>query len=304
MNDDGFDSLVLWAANVIQGDLLERAQAAAANGFGSISVTALDLERWTQGGRSLAELRGECERIGAGVSAVDPYLGWYPGWDPAAFDGEGAEMLRASEADALRYGEELGAPFLTIVGPFDEERAELAEVVESLGAFADRAARHGIKPHLEPIPGSRVDCLEYALALVEAVDRDNLGLLIDTYNLARGGESVESLRAVPRRRVFQVQLADATREQKGATYFDDALHHRLLPGEGELAIDPYLEVLVKDGALPPTGPEVFSDRLAGLSTDEAAATAAGRCRGYLRSLGIREVAAPWADGRRTKKGIR
>lgn len=294
MDDDGFDSMVLWAANVVQGGLMERAEAAAANGFGSMSVTALDLEGWVRGGRSLAELRRRCERVGIGVSAVDPYLGWYPGWDPAGFEGEGAEMLRASEGEALRYGEELGAPFLTIVGPFDDERAEFAEVVESLGAFADRAARCGIKPHLEPIPGSRVDRLDYALALVEAVDRDNLGLLLDTYNLARGGESVEGVRSVPRRRVFQVQLADATYEQTGSTYFDDALHHRLLPGEGELAIDLYLEVLVEDGVLPPTGPEVFSDRLAELSTDEAAATAAGRCREYLRSLGIRGVADPWA----------
>ena len=292
MRGESLDSLVLWAANVRQGDVPARARAAAESGFGSISVTTADLEAWMGAGRSLAELRRQCERAGVGISAVDPYLGWYPGWDPVSFAGEGADLLRATEDDVLRYGSELGATFLTMVAPFDDRRAPFDEVVESLGAFAHRAAECGIRPHLEPIPGSRVDRLAYATELVEAVDRDNLGLLIDTYNLARAGESVETLSAVPRRRVFQVQLADATRERKGATYFDDALHHRMLPGRGELEIDPYLAVLAPDGALPPTGPEVFSDQLATLSTKAAAAEAGRCCRDYLSSVGIRATADP------------
>jgi sugar phosphate isomerase/epimerase len=279
--------LVLWAANAMNHPLLERAEAVEPGGFDSMSLFTADIDACTEStGWSLAKLRGELEARGGKVSAIDPYLGWYPGWDPASVEGEAAALLKATEGDVLRFGNELGAPFLTLVAPFGGPVPEFDAIVESLGAFADNAAKAGVRPHLEVVPTSRVADVATALALVEAVDRENLGLLLDTYNMARGGNDPSELDPVPIERVFHIQLADAAADQLGADYFEDALHYRELPGDGGLEITEYMRRFAAKGELPPIGPEVFSDRLGAMSALEASLECGEKCRGFLDSVGI------------------
>jgi sugar phosphate isomerase/epimerase len=289
--------LVLWAANVMNHPLLERAEAVEPGGFDSMSLFTADIDACTETtGWSLAKLRTELESHGGPVSAIDPYLGWYPGWDPSTVEGEAAALLKATEDDVLRFGNELAAPYLTIVAPFSGPDAEFDEIVESLGAFADNAARAGVRPHLEVVPTSKVADVATGLALVEAVDRDNLGLLLDTYNMARGGNDPNELDPVPIERVFQIQLADAAAEQLGADYFEDALHYRELPGDGGLEITDYMRRFAAKGELPPIGPEVFSDRLGAMSSLEASLECGERCRTFLDAVGIGTRPMPQRSG--------
>jgi sugar phosphate isomerase/epimerase len=279
--------LVLWAANVMSHDLFERAEAVSAGGYSAMSLFTADVEDClSRTGQSLSQLRKELETRGGPVIAMDPYLGWYPGWDASKVKGEAARLLKATEEEVLRYGHELGAPYLTIVGPFDGPDAPFDEIVESLGAFADRAKEMGVRPHLETVPTSKVPDVATGLALVEAVNRENLGLLLDDYNMFRGGDDPSVLDAVPLERVFQIQIADAALTPLGADYFEDALHYRELPGDGELPIGAYIERLASKGQLPPIGPEVFSDRLNGLSAVEASRESGEKTRALLDSLGI------------------
>ena len=279
--------LVLWAANVMNHPPLERADAVEPGGFDSMSLFTADIDACIAStGWTLAKLRGELESRGGPVSAIDPYLGWYPGWDPSTFEGEAAALLKATEEDVLRFGSELGAPYLTIVAPFSGPDAEFDEIVESLGAFADNAAKAGVRPHLEVVPTSKVADVATALALVEAVDRDNLGLLLDVYHLALGTNDPDELDPVPIERVFQIQLGDVVSEQLGPDYLGDAMHLRQLPGEGDLEITEHLRRLAAKGELPPIGPEVFSDRLGALSAREASVECGEKCRTFLDSVDI------------------
>jgi len=277
--------LVLWAGCVIRHGLLERAEAVRAGGFSSLSVLTGELVAWEEGGRSLAELRRELRAREAPISAIDPFVTWYPGYDPQAVDGEVALHLRASEDDVLRYCEELGARFITVVGPFVAPPADFERAVASLGRFADRAAKIGVSPHVEMVPTTRIPDLASAMALVRAVGRANLGLLLDTYNLCRAGVAISELDEVPRETVFQLQLADAPAQPIGHTYFDDALHRRQLPGLGELPLREIVERLTAKGPLPPTGPEVFADDLAAMSATSAGRLAGETTRAFLASLG-------------------
>jgi sugar phosphate isomerase/epimerase len=271
--------------------MMERAEGARAGGFAAVSTLAGELAAWEADGRSLPTLRRELELREAPVNCVDPFVAWYPGYEPGRVRGEASAHLRASEDDVLRYCEELGAPFVTVVAPFVGRVGDFGEVVERLGRFADRAATVGVRPHLEMVPTTLVPDLASALALVRAVDRPNLGLLVDTYNLCRGGMVMDELDDVPLELVFELQLADAPAVAVGDSYFADALHRRQLPGLGELPVHEIVARLAAKGPLPPTGPEVFADDLAEMPAVDAARLAGQVTRDFLASAGGLTMAA-------------
>lgn len=287
--------LVFWAANAMQHSPLARAAAAAAGGFDAISLFVSEAPACAAANDwSLPQLRRELVARGTPVSTLEAYLGWYPGFDPDEATGAIADqltavaiadLLRASQDEVLRYCSELEAPFLTLNAPFSGSDAQFDRVVEGLGSFVEAAAAAGIRPHLELIPTSKVPDLVTAMALVEAVDSENLGLLLDTLHLARGGCEPADLDAVPRDRIFSIQICDAPARPVTDDYMEEMLHHRELPGDGELDLADYVSRILAKGDLPPTGPEVFSDRLGALSALESALECGRKTRDFLGSLG-------------------
>ena len=101
------------------------------------------------------------------------------------------------------------------------------------------------------------------MAAVEHVGRDEISLLIDTMHVARSGAGPDDLRALPAERIGHVQLCDVPlRSTREYHYAEEAMYHRMVPGEGEL---PLAEMLA---ALPP-------DRVVGLEVPMRSRAEAG-----------------------------
>ncbi|MBN9623239.1 MAG: sugar phosphate isomerase/epimerase, partial [Actinobacteria bacterium] len=295
--DTNTPQLVYWAGNSMPYSLLDRAEGAAAAGWSTVSCFVGDLLDLERSGTPLRSVRARLEELGVELNTLDPYLAWYPGYDPAAPVGVavkyGAPHLGATEADLLRWAAELGATYVSTVAPFDDPSgqfenpadASFEEVVDSLGRFADAAATAGLRPHLEPIPTTKVADLDMALALVNAVGRENLGLLLDTYNLGRAGLAPAELDQVPRELIFQIQIADAKRQAVGDNYFDDGFSSRLFAGDGELEAVEMMRRIAAKGPLPPSGPEVVSERMDALDPATAAAESLAATRRLLEEIG-------------------
>jgi sugar phosphate isomerase/epimerase len=295
--------LVFWASNSMPHHILDRAEAVAPGGYAAMSCMVGDLAAWEDSGRSVAELRRELDAREVQVTTIDPYLAWYPGFDPEHPTGVAAkhrEHLVMTEEKLFRWSDALGASFTSTLGTFDGPAVPFDEAVDALGGFADRAAANGIRPHLEQIPTTKVHDLDDALAFVRAVDRPNLGLLLDTYNLGRAGVAPEELEAVPLELVFQLQLADGAGLEDGADYFADAFHNRTLPGEGRFPAAEMIAALARRGPLPPSGPEVLNPELHALTPREAGVLAATATRRFLREVyelaGLQPVRRDEHDG--------
>jgi sugar phosphate isomerase/epimerase len=239
-----------------------------------------DLYAWEAQGQSLAGLRRELASREAPISCLDPYLGWYPGFDPTTVGGERAAYVRASKEDVFRFADAVAALSVNLVAPYGSGDVPHASVVESLGRFADRSAAAGLRLQLEVVPTSRIRDLQAAVELVTDVGRSNVGLLADTYNLARGGVEPRELDQIPRALIFAMQIADGPAAVPAGGYGFESLHCRLQPGMGELNVGLYLDRMARHGTLPPLGPEVFDDRLSELP----ALTAAGICGRATRYL--------------------
>jgi len=284
MTDRPFPELIYWASNSMPHHILDRAEAVGAGGYAAMSCMVGDLAAWEDSGRPIAELRRELDARDVRVTTIDPYLAWYPGFDPEHPTGVAAkhrEHLVMTEEKLFRWADALGATYVSTLGTFDGPAVSFDETVEALGGFAERAAAHGIKPHLEQIPTTKVHDLDDALAFVQAVDRPNLGLLLDTYNLGRAGVAPEALEAVPLELVFQLQLADGAGIEDGVDYFADAFSRRALPGHGSFPDVEMIAVLARKGPLPPSGPEVLYPELHALAPREAGVLAASATRQFL-----------------------
>ena len=176
---------------------------------------------------------------------------------------------------------------MTVIGTYAPGHAPIAQVTESFGTIADKAASHGLHCVLEFIPIWGIGDLATAWEIVRTVNRSNVGLAFDFWHYIRGGPDHSLLRSIPGDKISYVQVADAEAAlPANRTLFDDCLFHRLPPGEGELPINQLLEILKEIGGLQRVGPEVFSAALDRMSADAIAEALRAPYWGALAKAGI------------------
>lgn len=217
--------LSLAAGTVLDLTPAQTVDAAAAAGFGAVGLW-YDRATWTDD-----TTRAVADRLRAtGLVALDiePVI---LGRGPDAGD-------RIIDAAA-----ELGVQHLLVAGG----PAERPEVLERFAALCDRAAPGGITVVLEFLPIFVIGTLGAALSVVQEAARPNGGVLVDTLHLARSGAHPQDLRAVPPALLPYLQIADAPAAAPEALR-EEALHGRLLPGDGDLPLGEVLAA-VPDVAL-------------------------------------------------------
>ncbi|MBV8182978.1 MAG: sugar phosphate isomerase/epimerase [Mycobacterium sp.] len=122
-----------------------------------------------------------------------------------------------------------------------------ARTFDELAVLTELAAERGILTSVEPVPGLAIANLPAAMAAVEHVGRDEISLLIDTMHVARSGAGPDDLRSLPAERIGHVQLCDVPlRSTKEHHYAEEAMYHRLAPGDGELPLAEMLAALPRD----------------------------------------------------------
>jgi sugar phosphate isomerase/epimerase len=122
-----------------------------------------------------------------------------------------------------------------------------ARTFDELAVLTGLAADRGIVTSVEPVPGLAIADLPTALAAIEHVGRDEISLLIDTMHVARSGAGPDDLRALPAERIGHIQLCDVPlRSTSQYSYADEAMYHRVPPGEGELPLGEMLAALPRD----------------------------------------------------------
>ncbi len=112
-------------------------------------------------------------------------------------------------------------------------------LIERFGALCDRAAPGKVTVVLEFLPIFAIRNLEEAMQVVRAAGRPNSGVLVDTLHLARSGGTSTDLLDAGAVLFPYLQLADAPWEPPAdgmSGLLHEALHGRLLPGEGQLPL--------------------------------------------------------------------
>jgi sugar phosphate isomerase/epimerase len=205
---------------------------------------------------------GPAETVDAAAAAGFPAVGvWF---DPATWS---AQVLRSVAArldhhglvaldvepimlgSADDHGEaivdaaiELGARHVLVAS----READNGAVAARLATLAGRVEGSAVTLVLEFLPALGVRTFAQANAIVDQVAHPGVGVLVDALHLARAGETPEVLRAAPSGRLPYLQLCDAGAPPDDLSpmgLIREALHGRLLPGEGQLPLDDVLDAL-------------------------------------------------------------
>jgi len=242
----------------------DRLRAAAEHGFTGVGLVDQDLA-------AIDEQIG-LERLGDRLRALElPHVeveilaGWYA-------TGERRRRSDAQRARLLRAAEVLGARHVKVRGDLDAPPASLEETLEPFVELCRQAAEVGTVVALEPIPTTTFPDLRSARALVEAAGEPDGKLCVDVWHVARAGTPYSEVAALPRELIAHVEIDDARAEPVDGLW-TDTIHHRLLPGEGDLDVVGFLSALREAGYGDTIGVEVISRTHRKLPLGEAAEAA-------------------------------
>jgi len=207
---------------------VETSQAAVAAGFDMAGVW-VDLASWTP-----ATTVGVRQALG-GLPVLDvEYIRLAPG----PLDEAGLRLID--------IGAELGAANVLIVSGDPDDQA----TADKLARLAAYGAERGVRANLEFGVFTAVKSLAQALAILEASGDPSLAVLLDPIHVDRAGVAVREVAAIPRSRLSYAQFCDAPAERPAASdlpaVLRDALDLRMMPGEGALPLQAFLQGLPAD----------------------------------------------------------
>ena len=184
-------------------------------------------------------------------------------------DIELARMDPATEPETylsfLEAGGELGAR--SVIGQIPDPARERA--TERFARLCDLAEPFGLTVDLEFPSWTETPDLKSAISVLEAVNRPNAGLLVDTLHFDRSRSSLQDLKSLPREWFHFVHLCDAAGEIPTTTegLIHTARADRYFPGEGDLnlreilacmPVVPYSLEIPNDVLMKRLGPQEFA----------------------------------------------
>lgn len=226
------------ATTSVPGDLPQKLEAIANAGFQGVELYEPDFTGYSGTPEDLAKLAGD---FGIEITLLQPF-----------HDFEGLEAGQRERAfqrlDAkLDLMKALGAKML-LVGSSTLESAsdDIERITSDLRELADIANERGVRVAYLALPWARhIKTETDALQIVEAVDRDNFGLGLNSYFSLADGSKPARLRDIPGDRVFHVQLSDAPIVDFDIRHLKR--HFGVLPGQGGLNLTGFTRIIAKSG---------------------------------------------------------
>ncbi|HEY8381160.1 MAG TPA: TIM barrel protein [Microvirga sp.] len=156
--------------------------------------------------------------------------------------------------------QELGCDLLMIcsnvspdsLGGIDRAAADFRELGE-------RAARRGMRVGFEALSwGRHIHDYRDAWEVVRRADHPAVGVVLDSFHILARGTDLSAIHAIPKDRIFLVQMADAPRLDMD--FLSWSRHYRCFPGQGDLPIDDFMLALQATGFDGLLSLEIFNDR--------------------------------------------
>ncbi|MFN8633144.1 MAG: sugar phosphate isomerase/epimerase family protein [Chloroflexota bacterium] len=212
-------------------------RVARETGWDAVELRYVDFTRGLEAGSSADELLGLVKASGLPVSAVGVERGW------VCSDGEEHARLVGIIDGVSRWAEELGAPI--IMSPMDPQPGDLDRAAASLREVGDLVAQRGQTVALELNVGLvQFKKLQQVRDLLARAAHPNVGLLVDTYHIQRGGDGLETYESLAPGEIAYFQYSDVPdgpMNPPGNTF------ERLPPGAGVVPFAQILPIVAAKG---------------------------------------------------------
>jgi sugar phosphate isomerase/epimerase len=205
-------------------------RVARETGWDAVELRHVDFARAIEAGTPIDEALALVRASGLPVAAVGVERGW------VYAEGEARRRLLASIAEVCRWADELGAPI--IMSPMDQEPVDLDRAAASVREVGALMAAHGKTMALElNVNVPQFPTLQAVRDLLARAAHPNMGLLVDTYHIERGGGGLHTYEDLAHGEIAYFQYSDVPAgpmDPPGNTF------ERLPPGQG---VVPFAEIL-------------------------------------------------------------
>jgi 2-keto-myo-inositol isomerase len=188
---------------------------------------------------------------------------------------------------ACEMGQKIGNPYIIVVPTMGDDMIQKTEKeifddsVKVLRKLSDIATSYGMKLAFEPIGNSRwcVRSLEQCMDIINAVDRKNVGVALDAFNLFLYNklQNIDSLERVPAEKIFVYHIDDS--EDLPLSVLDHC--HRLFPGDGVIPLAAITQKLHAKGYDGIASVELFRPEYWAMDPDEVFRLAAEKTKQFL-----------------------
>lgn len=223
--------LAINGATTMRADLETDVKAAGAAGFDYVEIWAAKLRKYLEK-NTTADLANLIKENGLKPYSINSI-------EHITFrSAEEYEGIKAQTEELSKIAGEIGCPYLVVVPgklPKDTDKNEIIkESVKVLNELADIAEKYNVSLAFEFL--GQEDCsvqtLDLSNEIVEKVNRENVGGVLDTFHFYAGNSSFEAIDSLDPKKLFIFHINDA--EDFPKDKLTDA--HRLYPGEGILPI--------------------------------------------------------------------
>ena len=235
----------------LRGGLVEKLEAIAAAGFKGVEIFENDLLSFDGAPRDVRRMVGG---LGMEIITFQPFRDF----EGMPEDKRARAFARAERKFDLML--ELGCDLLLVcsnispesIGGIDRAAADLNE----LGV---RASKRGLRIGFEALAwGRHINDYRDAWEAVRRADHPAVGIVLDSFHTLARKTDLKAIRAIPRDRIFLVQIADAPVLDMDALSW--SRHFRNFPGQGDLPVLDFMAALQAtefDGLL---SLEIFNDQ--------------------------------------------
>ncbi|TPK73538.1 sugar phosphate isomerase/epimerase and 4-hydroxyphenylpyruvate domain-containing protein [Mesorhizobium sp. B2-4-15] len=241
----------------LSGELDQKLAAIAAAGFDAVEIFENDLLVFDKKPRQVGRMVRDC---GLEISLFQPFRD---------FEGMPEPHRRRTFNRAERkfdVMQELGADLVLVcsnvssiaLGGLDRAAADFHDLGE-------RAAKRGLRVGYEALAwGQHIHDYRDAWEIVRHVNHPNVGLILDSFHILARKIEINSIRSIPKEKIFIVQLADAPLIDMDILHW--SRHYRNMPGEGDLPVTEFTRAVAATGYDGYYSLEIFNDQFRGGST--------------------------------------
>ena len=186
-------------------------------------------------------------------------------------DKQGYEEIKTELKYLCETGQKIGCKNIVVVPLVSEKKFTKTQIKESsvqvlreLGAIAEQ---YGIRLAVEFVghPQCTINTFGQAYDIVKAVNRDNVGLVLDCFHFHAMGSRIEDLRQADGSKIFILHIDDTEDFPIGILTDED----RLWPGLGAIDLDAILTALKEIGYSDMVSGELFRPEYYELEIEEA-----------------------------------
>ena len=235
----------------LSGVLNDKLEAIAAARFKGVEIFENDLLSFNG---TPSDVRAMVEGLGLRSVTFQPFRD---------FEGMPAERRDRVFARAERkfdVMQELGCDLLLVCSNVSPESiGGIERAAADLHALGERAARRGMRVGFEALAwGRHINDYRDAWEVVRRADHPAIGLVLDTFHILARKTDLGAITAIPRDRIFLVQIADAP--ILDMDYLSWSRHFRNFPGQGDLPLLDFMAALQATGFDGLLSLEIFNDQ--------------------------------------------